>query len=249
MNHTGVVLLDGNYKCELTMTSGNNDGSLQRVPAEGGRVHDFTWRVTFGTLLGLFSVGLIVSFALLLISPNQEAPGGGTIGKSVKGEDAGSDSVTSVGSDGDVVAVNDGATMENSGIRESAVSLAVTDEEVTDIDVFDNDGSDRLVARPGRIAPTRNPVGTSTNKFIAPRLDETERVFLGVKVKGEIALVCDGVWQRILAGLSFCGIRSWPDGVPLAAVFQCGECGDSLGVGQIPATASAFQAGGACLAA
>ncbi len=59
----------------------------------------------------------------------------------------------------------------------------------------------------------------------------------------------EGVWQRILAGLSFCGIRSWPDGVPLAAVFQCGECGDSLGVGQIPATASAFQAGGACLAA
>ncbi len=173
------------------MTSGNNDGSLQRVVAEGGRVHDFTWRVTFGTLIGLLSVVLIVSFALLLISPNQEVTGGGTIGKSVKGEDAGSHSVTSVGSDGDVVAANDGGTMGYSGIRESAMSLAVIDEEVTDIDVLDNDGSDRLVARPGRVAPTRNPVGTSTNKFIAPRLDETERVFLGVKVKGEIALVCD----------------------------------------------------------
>jgi hypothetical protein len=191
LNHVGVVFLDVNYQYELTMTSGNNDGSLQRVPVEGGRVHDFTWSVTFGTLIGLLSVGLIVSFALLLISPAQEAPVGGAIGKSAKVDDAGSDSVTSVGSDGDVVVANDGATMGNSGIRESVVSLAVTDEEVADIDVLVNDCSDRLVAKPGRVAPTRSSVGTSTNKFIAPRLDETEREFLGVKVKGAIALVCD----------------------------------------------------------
>ena len=82
-------------------------------------------------------------------------------------------------------------------------------------------------------------------------LEEFVRAIAKAKRKfaDAIRLSLNGVWQRILAGLSFCGIRSWPDGVPLAAVFQCGECGDSLGVGQIPATASAFQAGGACLAA
>ena len=48
------------------------------------------------------------------------------------------------------------------------------------------------------------------------------------------------VWQQILAALSFCGIWSWPDGVPLVAVFQRGQSSDGLGVGQVPATASAF---------
>jgi len=187
------------------------DGGAALTPPD----QEFGKSTVLGTLIGLLSVGLCVALLLLIVFPDPpRTAGGGGIGDAGEGSGYGDGVGDGIGTEGDGLAATDGEGDGYGGVGQPNENPGKPTSQSETTGASDDDDGKLLVADANENTPTRKPVVTKTEMSIAPLRptgeqartggggdtgdgeagaggSAEEKEFLGVKVRGSIALVCD----------------------------------------------------------
>jgi len=209
----GVITLTA---CCKTSIMSRNFSAAPEPYSKDVPVHsdDFLRSTVLGTLVGILSVGLCAALLLLLVFSQPDSPAGGGTGEFGSGAGHGDNSGAGGGASGEGLAATGQAGEGRGGTGTADEMPGVPSEEIPEpAGSMEGDG-EKLLVDSETPAPTRRPVEPSTAASIAPVLpksvpprfgsggetgdgesgeggSEEPDEFMGVKVKGSIALVCD----------------------------------------------------------
>lgn len=228
------------------MTASTGIPPTAGLPDQRQNRGDFGKPTALGTLVGVLSVALCVALLLLIVFPEPPARvGGGGLGGGGTGSGYGSGKGDGIGQNGDGLASADGEGDSYGGAGEPGETPGTSGDDPATGSPAESPGEE-LIAEANEPVPTRRPVTESTEMSINPLRpasqqprrgsggdtgdgeeggggSEAVKEFLGVKVKGSIALVCDvsGSMSADFPILYRELRRSFPRSTPLIMVPGC----------------------------